>query len=194
MQICIEGNIGSGKSTVCEALQNKGFQVIPEPIEEWKEWLSLFYSDRKRWAFSFQMKVLASHVAMGQGQGDIVILERSMLAGRYVFAQMLYNQMDITDKEWTVYKNYFDIVERWPDVIVYIRLDPQVCLQRIQNRAREGEQIITAEYLHKVDFQYSNFLKYAATKIPVHIIDGNTSAEQVLQSILNVLDKVAHGK
>jgi deoxyadenosine/deoxycytidine kinase len=193
MHICIEGNIGSGKSTVCEAL-SKDFDVRPEPIEEWREWLPLFYADRKRWAFSFQMKVLASHVTMHQGTQDVdkvVVLERSMLAGRYVFAQMLYNQMDITDKEWSVYRNYFDIVERWPDAIVYIKADPAVCMERIQERARNGENSITADYLHKVDFQYTNFLKYAATKIPVHVVDGNKGAQDVLRVVREIMSEYA---
>ena len=197
MQVCIEGNIGSGKSTVCEALRNTAeYHVCPEPIEEWKEWLPLFYGDRKRWAFSFQMKVLAGHVTMGSNapKDKVVVLERSMLAGRHVFAQMLYNQMDITDKEWAVYRNYFDIVERWPDAIVYIKADPKVCLERIASRARAGEGDISAEYLHKVDFQYSNFLKYASTRIPVHVVDGHKGSECVLREIQDILSKYSRHK
>lgn len=69
--ISIEGNIGSGKSTLMnllktkvqslEFLPNSQIMFLDEPVEEWKSInsdpslniLQTFYEDPKRWAYSF---------------------------------------------------------------------------------------------------------------------------------------------
>jgi deoxyadenosine/deoxycytidine kinase len=66
--ISIEGNIGSGKSTLIKKLRElpefqNGFTFLPEPVDEWNTIkdsdgitiLEKYYSDQKKYAFSFQM-------------------------------------------------------------------------------------------------------------------------------------------
>ena len=69
----IEGNIGSGKSTLFEELKNV-YSCIPnivfleEPVSEWEKiknkqgepMLQLFYRDPKKYSFSFQMMAFIS--------------------------------------------------------------------------------------------------------------------------------------
>lgn len=185
MRICIEGNIGAGKSAVLTSLSEK-FNVIQEPVDQWSEWLMEFYRDKKRWAFGLQMQVLLSFAQMEQNTHAII--ERSILTGRHVFTQMLYNQGYISEKEWLVYRQYYDLVEWMPDVIVYIKTDPTECAARIQQRARPGEDAIDLAYLKKIDFYYNNLIKYASGDTKVHIIDGNRPLEQVYQDVLTLIN------
>jgi hypothetical protein len=66
--ISIEGNIGSGKSTILNCLKEKSkintsLIFLLEPVDEWEKItdtdgtniLTRYYSDQKRYAFSFQM-------------------------------------------------------------------------------------------------------------------------------------------
>ena len=66
--ISIEGNIGSGKSTLLKIIRetykdNKNIIFIDEPVNEWlniknsdnKNILELFYNDKKKYSFSFQI-------------------------------------------------------------------------------------------------------------------------------------------
>ena len=70
MKFFIEGNIGSGKSTLMEYLQTLDeykihkIKTLKEPVDEWKQVidkdtkkniLDYFYSDSKRWGYLFQM-------------------------------------------------------------------------------------------------------------------------------------------
>lgn len=181
MRICIEGNIGSGKSSLLEALVREGFVVYPEPVHEWQTWLEHFYADRKRWAMGLQMKVLASFVRLPKDG----IIERSPLSNRHVFAQMLYNQGDMTEKEWNVFRQYHDLVAWQPDAIVYIKASPEVCLERLRKRARPGEGPIDLEYLKKVDFHYNNLVRYA--DCPSYTIDANRPHADVLADALDVI-------
>ena len=61
--ISIEGNIGSGKSSVIKELKKyKQFYYLEEPVDSWtnnkddngKTILDLFYRDNTRWAYTFQ--------------------------------------------------------------------------------------------------------------------------------------------
>ena len=56
MKIVIDGNIGVGKSTQLRLLEQVGYKVYREPIDDWS--LELFYKDQSRWAFLLQMQIL----------------------------------------------------------------------------------------------------------------------------------------
>ena len=59
----IEGNVGSGKSTFLKLLQEKGHQIILEPVNEWcnlfnkngKNLLEEFYGNQERYAYTFHI-------------------------------------------------------------------------------------------------------------------------------------------
>ena len=58
--VSIDGNIGAGKSTILAELNNMGYHVFPEDVESWGSFLEKLYVDPKRWAFTFQMRVIHS--------------------------------------------------------------------------------------------------------------------------------------
>ena len=45
-----------------------------------------------------------------------------------------------------------------PDVTVYLRADPQICLERITGRARQAEEAIDLAYLQSIDDGYGRWL------------------------------------
>ena len=71
----IEGNIGSGKSTLIKMLKEKNDKknivFIPEPVNEWDKIkddsnitvLQRFYENKDKWSFSFQMMAYISRLA-----------------------------------------------------------------------------------------------------------------------------------
>lgn len=181
MRVCIEGNIGAGKSTVLARLAQDGYPVHMEPVHEWKDWLELFYADKKRWAFGMQMRVLASLLEYPQE----CIVERSTSSTRHVFAQVLYNQGDLSEKEFQVYKQYFEATAWTPDAIVYVDASPETCFERIRARARPGEDSIDLAYLKKLDFHYNNLMRFAP--YPVYRVDGKTSSEDAYQEVLSIV-------
>jgi len=181
MRVCIEGNIGAGKSTLLTKLAEAGYAVHQEPVNEWKDWLDLFYADKKRWAFGMQMRILASLLEYP----DDCIVERSTLSTRHVFAQVLYNQGDMSEKEFHVYKQYYEATAWTPDAILYVQASPETCFERIQERARPCEDSIDLAYIKKLDFHYHNLIRYA--QCPVHVIDGNASSESAYQETLAIV-------
>jgi thymidine kinase len=169
MRISIEGNIGSGKSTCMQHLAEVAtVPLFPEPVEDWGELLRLFYASPSEWGFAFNLKVLLGFCEPGRLPQCVV--ERSPLASRHVFGQVMYNRGMLSQQEWDLFKEYHAVVGWEPDVIFFIDTPAEVCMQRVAARRRPGEEAVDEEYLRQLEFQYHNMLDYC--KVPVVRFDG----------------------
>ena len=164
--ISIEGNIGSGKSTLVELLRNRlGPHVtfVPEPVPVWntirdsqgETILAKFYADQKAYSFSFQMMAYISRVsalrqAIRENPHGVVITERSVQTDRNVFAKMLFDQEQIREVDYQIYLKWFDEFSADLPIggMIYVNASPSTCQQRVAERNREGESI-PLEYLKK---------------------------------------------
>ena len=185
----IEGNIGSGKSTIIERLKEKypQFIYLPEPVEEWNKIqdtsgitiLQKFYENKERYSFSFQMMAYITRLsqlrkAINKAPGNaIIITERCLQTDRYIFAQMLYDTGFIEEIEFKIYLSWFDEFNRfYYGGIIYIKVSPEICYERIKKRNRKGEESIPLEYLqscHDYHEKWINSIKL----IKVNTFDGN---------------------
>ena len=182
--ICVEGNIGSGKSTMVNYLaehftnyintQNKNrdkkYKVayLVEPVDEWTKYknsynnniLELFYNDKDKYSFSFQMIILHSRITQLQNAidngYDIIISERSILSSYKVFIKMLIDNNNMNTIEHQIYNKWFNLYENTiKDInIVYIKTSPEICGLRIGKRNREGESGILLSYLKNCHYYH----------------------------------------
>lgn len=106
--VSVEGNIGSGKSTILKALREKCKDVggipivyVDEPVSQWeqikskegKNMIELFYSNPSKYAFSFQMMAYISRFtliknAVQENPNSVIVTERCLLTDCVVFASM----------------------------------------------------------------------------------------------------------
>lgn len=170
MRISVEGNIGSGKSECLDALAAAFPNVpcYPEPVQEWGELLELFYKCPADWALSFSLKVLLGF--RDASRREVCIVERSPMASRHVFSQLLYNDGTLSVQEWELFKDYHRELGWEPGVVFFVDTPAAVCLERIASRGRSCEAGIDIDYLRRVEFQYANMLRY--TDVPVVRFDG----------------------
>ena len=145
--------------------------------------LSMFYADPKRWAFTFQtfafisrsqaalgtlrhppnMAPPASQPSASQLTSQATVLERSLHSDKHCFAKNCHMTGLMKDAEWGVYENYHSwIMNEHPelrcDVIVYLRTDPQRCLEHIRKRGRKEEETITLSYLQELHQRHEEWL------------------------------------
>lgn len=199
--VTIGGNIGSGKSTVLNSLTNiakiapeitNTWDVVPEPIDKWGEWLTLFYQEMSRYAFGFQMKVLLEYIFV-QNITKNVITERSPMDSVFVFAKLLHKQKLLNSEEYQLLKDYNSKVGWTPHIYIYIRTDPTVCLSRIQERHRDCESEIKIEYLRDLHDAYEHLIESLAevpTPIKVYVVDGNMSMDETANEVLRIIAEV----
>ena len=150
----VEGNIGAGKSTLLKALQDMGYDVIQEPVDEWLAFkdnsgnsiFSYFYNNPKEYSFSFQMLVLLTRYKNMLKCGNNSICERSILTDIHVFSKCLLESNLLKDIECSIIKDWFEQIMENNNFniegIIYLRVLPSVCMKRIQQRQRENENSI----------------------------------------------------
>lgn len=192
MNIIIDGNIGSGKSTVLNNLKVRcGINVVYEDVNDWKEYINQFYKNMEKFSFSFQMKVLLHHLKtfnQVKNNKNINVLERSPLSCLYIFGKNLLNQGFISNIDYNLMIDYNEEFGYLPKNIIYIKTNPEICLKRIKERNRSGEDI-PLNYLEEMDKLYNELylneenLQKLSKDIKVIIIDGNKNKEEVLKEV-----------
>ncbi len=190
MKISIEGNIASGKSTLASKLQQKTrIPVFLEPVETWTL-LDKFYSDIPRWGFTFNTEVLLS-MSQWKHNAFNAIYERSPNSCRHVFTQLMRDDDILCEEELLLFEKLFANFGWDQDVMIYVRTPPEVCFGRMHNRGRDCEMGgVSLEYLQKLDKKHEDMMAYVRQSKP-HIriieIDGVASADDVFDSVMNVL-------
>lgn len=191
--LCLEGLIGAGKTTILEKLREKvDFYFITEPVLQWQKpvdsqsLLDNLYKDFDRWSYTFQVNsVLTRAQAIEQekslSRGRHLVMERSLLSDRECFARLYFDSGQMSPLEWYWYSRYYDFVNmniKHPDAFIYLRVNPDVALNRIQKRKRKEEDTISVEYLHDLNRRYEALfaggdIKNIRGETPVLVIDGN---------------------
>ena len=200
--ISVEGNIGSGKSTLVEMMKNilgneEDIIFLQEPVDEWNNIkdkngqtiLEKFYADQEKYSFAFQMMAYITRLALlrktvKENPKAIIVTERCLYTDKFVFAQMLYDDEKIEDVEFSIYLNWFnEFIDDLPVAkMVYINTLPTVCYERMMKRNRNGEASIELSYLEKCHDYHEKMVKHM--KVPVLNIDGNkdNSEDNVYQN------------
>lgn len=186
----IEGNIGSGKSTLVNILKstyenNNNVVFLEEPVEIWQTIkdgngetiLSKFYGDQKKYAFSFQMMAYISRIsilktAIKENPGKIIICERCVHTDKNVFAKMLYDSGNIEEVNYQIYLKWFDefISEIPVSGIIYVQANPEISNKRVLKRNREGE-VIPLSYLQDCHKYHENWI--LKSNLDTLILDAN---------------------
>ena len=176
--ISIDGNIGSGKSTLMGNLKsyfsnNKNIVFLKEPVDEWETItdengttiLEKFYENPLKYGFSFQIMAYISRLdvirkEIKKNPNAIFISERSLFTDKLVFAKMLFDSGNIELVNYKIYLKWFDtFADDFPvSKVIYVNTDPEMCHQRIVKRSRTGENNIPLEYLQNCHKYHTNML------------------------------------
>jgi deoxyadenosine/deoxycytidine kinase len=195
--ISIEGNIGSGKSTILNYLKDlykDSIEIIflEEPVSEWSKIkdknnetiLEKFYNNQKKYSFAFQMMAYISRLAIlketiAKYPNAIIITERCLNTDRYVFAKMLYDDEKLEDVEYQIYLNWFDHFSYLQKIqrTIYLKTDPETCYNRINKRNRDGESNISIDYL-KNCHDYHEDMVNTIINDDILIINSNIDSEK----------------
>jgi deoxyadenosine/deoxycytidine kinase len=194
--ISIEGNIGSGKSTLIEYLKDKyknnnKIVFLREPVDEWESikdenginMLEKFYADQEKYSFPFQMMAYISRLdllkkAVQKNPGAIIVTERSLFTDKMVFARMLFDSDKIESVSFQIYLKWFHtFADEFPiHKIIYVKTNPEICNERINKRSRDGESNIPLDYLITCDKYHNDMLDlnedYCVCKDQI-VLDGN---------------------
>ncbi|PAA65279.1 hypothetical protein BOX15_Mlig012932g2, partial [Macrostomum lignano] len=93
-----------------------------------------------------------------QSNNKVVILDRCLGSAR-AFQDVLHRQGSLSDTEWAIAQRQLDVLEATGvpftganTTLIYLRIDPELAIQRIAQRGRSGEETgISLDYLRSLD-------------------------------------------
>ncbi len=174
--ICIEGNIGTGKSSLTELISREyPCELILEQFHE-NPFLPLFYQDRERYAFSVELFFMTERYKQMQRQllnrglfDDFVISDYSFVKS------LLFAKNNLIEEEFRLFQKLWNVLNASfpkPDILVYLHRDIQILRRFIKLRGRDYERLIEPEYLQEIQNTYFEYFRNILT-FPVVIIDLN---------------------
>ena len=164
MHIVIAGNIGSGKSTLTRLLaKHYGWTPRFESVDN-NPYLEDYYHDIQRWSFNLEVYFLKERfrdmLAIAQSP-DVIIQDRSIFEGVYVFMANNYAMGHLSDRDYRTYMELFEqmlSIIKLPDLMIYLRASVSHLVGNIQKRGRDYEQTMQLDYIENLNRRYDDFI------------------------------------
>lgn len=200
----LEGNIGSGKTTIMKIISNhfKDVEFIEEPVKQWQNLggmnlLNSFYSDPKRWGFSFEFFSMLTKIEAllkaAESDKPIIIIERSIFSNK-VFIELSKELGKLDTMEHCMLMNTYDfyMAHVYPQISGIIYLDTPVdeCIRRITKRNRGEECTIEKSYLESIKNKMDKMCD-SSTMIVIRI-DGMYDCDRDVKRVCNDINRQLH--
>jgi len=207
----VEGNIGTGKTTMLEAIKKHmpHLSVQFESVAQWqksdnsKSILQRFYDDAPRWAYTMEVASLRTrvpeHISLQKNKELTQILERSIYSGFHCFAYNGYLSKFLQPVEWEVFKQWFDFAVRKceaPRGFIYLQADPETSYERTKKRNRAEESTLPLDYINQIHQRHEEFLvhkknvHHSIKDIPVLVLDCNKDLTVDEATLYSYLEKI----
>lgn len=204
--VSVEGLIGSGKSTLCRGLSEfeSQFITLQEPVHIYQNYrgynpLELAYTDPLRNSAVTQIHIIQSSFHYYSN----FLKEKSQIYPYLISERSLFspNVFVEANRAMGIFSNYvadflIDYAKNKqrkslvPDVLVYIKVDPVTCMQRIHDRARSGEEHCSLKYLNHLEQAYLDYIQIFKEQHPdnkVHYLNGLLDPGLCVQELKKLL-------
>jgi len=193
--ICIEGNIGVGKTSLAEKIAaDCNARLVLEKFAN-NPFLPKFYKEPTKYAFPLELFFLAERYKQIKQLREQDIFLDFTISDYFFIKSRLFAQNNLTEDELQLFYSLFDIMLAnlpKPSLLIYLHADIQYLQKNIKRRERTYEQDIADCYLLKIQNKYLDFFK-KQNDFPVLIIDV-TNADfvqnaSVYQKIFSAIKK-----
>jgi deoxyadenosine/deoxycytidine kinase len=153
MFICIEGNIGSGKTTLAKALAKKlKATYLPEQFEE-NTLLPLFYNDPKTFAFPTEYSFLIDRQKQLTNYFNSTKKNAVTVSDFHFDKCLCFAKTNLSNTDFLFFKKHFNPLRKTiptPNLVVYLDATADLLVKNIENRGREIEKSLKKKYLEKL--------------------------------------------
>ena len=172
--IAIEGNIGTGKTTLCNMIQ-KDFncRLILEQFAD-NPFLPFFYKNQERYAFPVELFFMTErHKQLQEQLAQTNLFQQLILTDYFFIKTLLFAKNNLNSEEYRLFQRLFNILNTSfpkPELIVFLHRSVDNLLELIKKRGRSYEQEIAPSYLLEIQNTYFEYFR-TEQSIPILIID-----------------------
>lgn len=190
--ICIEGNLGAGKTTLAKALSKKlECHLILETFLN-NPFLADLYADKIESKFPAEVFFLMERK---EQLATEKIAKQELTVSDYLIDKTeIFARINLLDKEKDLFQRIFHAVKaqtKTPDAIIYIEQTPKEALKNVKSRGRKLENNISLEYLTQLNKEYSTLFNSEIMELPVLKVSANNLRENLDDSIDKIIDFLA---
>jgi len=197
--ITIEGNIGSGKTTLAHILaKHFNARLILEQFAD-NPFLPKFYENPDQYAFPLELFFMAERYKQLKELVHTSDMFQSTTITDYLFTKcLLFAKVNLPEQEFRLYQKLYEIIDGQlvqPDILIYLHAPVHKLQQNIRKRNRSYEQAIPDEYLFNIQETYTNYIRqHNIRTIFVDVSNADfLGNEKHLQVILDALEKDYEG-
>lgn len=192
--IAIEGNIGSGKTSLAKKIgDDYNAKLVLERFAD-NPFLPKFYEDEERFAFPLEMSFLADRYhQLTDDLAQFDLFKNFIVSDYYIFKSLIFAQITLPNEEYNLYRKMFDIMYKEiakPDVYVYLYQNTERLIENIKIRGRDYEQNIKPDYLDKIHKGYLSFIKSKEELNPLIIDVSDLDFVHNDQDYQNILKQI----
>ena len=198
----IAGNIGAGKTTLCEKLAKHFNWTVQYESTDNNPYLADFYEDMKRWSFNLQIYFLNNRYRqiLNILNGDnTIVQDRTIYEDAHIFAPNLHDMGLMSARDYQNYQDLFGLMTnnvQAPDLLIYLKASVPTLVEHIHSRGRDYEGSISIDYLKKLNERYDKWIDgYTEGKLIVINSDNIDfkNNPQDLGQIINTVQREMHG-
>ena len=172
--ICIEGNIGAGKTTFCEMIaEDIACKLVLEEFAD-NPFLPYFYKEPQRFALPMELFLMAERYKQLQKHVLHRDLFNDYIVSDYTFVKtLLFAKNNLPEEEYRLFHQMFEVLNDQipsPDLLVYLHRTVPNLRQQINLRGRSYEQSIEDSYLQGLQNMYFEYFRNEL-RFPILLID-----------------------
>jgi len=161
--IAIEGNIGSGKTTLARMIADEfNGKLVLERFED-NSFLPKFYKDPDKYSFPLEMSFLADrYQQLKVDIPDRDIFTSFTIADYFINKSLIFAKNNLKSDEFNLYSRLFEIINTSlprPGLIVFLFNSIENLLQNINSRGRAYEKSISYDYLSNIQKGYFDYFR-----------------------------------
>jgi deoxyadenosine/deoxycytidine kinase len=160
--IAIEGNIGSGKTTLATMLASDFKAKLNLEDFTKNPFLPKFYESSNKHAFPLELFFMAERYHQLKSFKEQDLFHTHLVSDYFFVKSKLFAQNNLQHDEMRLFNRLFDIMFSSlskPDFVVYLYADIQRLQLNIKKRGRSFEQNISDNYLQNIQYKYLDYLR-----------------------------------